>query len=1063
MIAAGAQQALLPAGVPTPVVFLIAAASAALWAAAHRLPPPRARALRAGLLMGRLGVGFVALLAAAQAAQRVVVLATNWPLWPLALGGAAAVEGILGLYALERRTVSRRVGAALAALRVAAVLLAVAMLTQPVAALHRRRDIPRCVAVLVDDSASMYVADTQMSPAEKVRLAEALGARGVRRQCRLDAAARRLRDAGERLKALHASLAALAEAPADLRRRQLRRRRDDLRDDLTEARDLARRQAEAVERAADGRLKLPKDLLAELRDVRAQLRLQVIDRLDAAAGLADDADALAERYGTLVGDVRRAAAGLAGLAPRVDAAGEELDALQYRALPAAARKRADALAARTRLKIARRLLLDRRGADDASAGDRAGEPDAPSLLERLEDGYAVRIYTFAGAVSEADRRRLGEPDGPTTGPTTLPPAQQQTDLAAALDKALADTPAERLAGVLLLTDGRHNAAAQVEPAARRLGVLGVPVCAIALGAREPPIDAAVLALDAPQTVYAKDTVRITAKLKLDGLAGRTAHVRLLEDDTLLDEREVRIPAQTFRTQVELSHDPETAGVRSYRVAVDGFNGEALRANNACPLAVSVTDDRIQVLLADGRPRWEMRYLKNLFAGRDRTVKLQYVVFDPDRVAGLKPPPRGPAAAGLPADEVQAGGLPADLGEWLKFDLVILGDVPPEHLTGEHLQALRAFVMDRGGTLIVIAGRRHMPGAYGGTALAELLPVRLGPDPAAAAADRRRGFRIALTPQGREDVIMRQAVQPERNLEIWAAMPRLYWRLPVAGAKEGADVLAYALTASAPDDVRPDKPAGPTDEQTLRRRRRFMRRHPLIAVHRAGMGKVVFLATDRTWRLRYRKGDVHHHKFWGQVLRWATADKLPAGTAHVKLGTDRARYTPKSTIRLRARIIGPDLDPVVSSEVTACVYQGRRLVLRKKLDYQPNSAGRYAAQLGELPSGEYRVELEAPPLEAILAAEGAEKVAIRFTVAATVPDEQTELLADRGLLRRVASLTGGQVAEPGAAGELLAAFGPGAIVRRQTRQLVLWSSWPYLVTILILLTAEWLLRKKVGLA
>jgi hypothetical protein len=333
------------------------------------------------------------------------------------------------------------------------------------------------------------------------------------------------------------------------------------------------------------------------------------------------------------------------------------------------------------------------------------------------------------------------------------------------------------------------------------------------------------------------------------------------------------------------------------------------------------------------------------------------------------------------------------------------------------------------------------------------------------------------------VITRLKVEPAENLETWASLPDLHWRCPIAGTKGAALVLAYALPPQAPDYMKagegeaPAEPKaaqppsaakggvpakGPSDE-VLRLRQQYIRDHALLVTHNAALGRVLFVATDHTWRLRYRVGDTHHHRFWGQILRWATADKLPAGTNFVKLGTDRPRYSADQAVRVRAKITQPDFTPVESDDVTAVIYLADKPVLRRKMDYVKGSLGLYAADIGKLEGGTYRVELDAPAAKGILASESADKVTSEFFVEPAVPQEQVELSANRGLLERVASLTGGQVADPAHATEALAALGEAAKVIPDRRQWSLWNSWPLLLTIVALAGVEWFLRKRARLA
>jgi len=244
---------------------------------------------------------------------------------------------------------------------------------------------------------------------------------------------------------------------------------------------------------------------------------------------------------------------------------------------------------------------------------------------------------------------------------------------------------------------------------------------------------------------------------------------------------------------------------------------------------------------------------------------------------------------------------------------------------------------------------------------------------------------------------------------------------------------------------------------------FQKTHALIVAHRVAMGQVLFMGFDSTWRMRYRTGDTYHHKFWGQVLRWATAAKLPGGTSLVKVGTDRARYSPHAKIVARAKIQKQDFSPLVANDVAVKVFSGKQLVLRKNLAYAADSPGLYWAELGELPSGTYRLELSAPSAKPMLDQDKVETVATEFSVDPSTPAEQVELSADRALLGQIASSTGGIVAELYEAPRVLGALGPGTLATHEVRQYTLWDCWWLLTIIISLVTAEWLLRKKVGLA
>jgi hypothetical protein len=169
------------------------------------------------------------------------------------------------------------------------------------------------------------------------------------------------------------------------------------------------------------------------------------------------------------------------------------------------------------------------------------------------------------------------------------------------------------------------------------------------------------------------------------------------------------------------------------------------------------------------------------------------------------------------------------------------------------------------------------------------------------------------------------------------------------------------------------------------------------------------------------------------------------------------------VRVRAKIAKKDFTPVISEDVAVNVYAGDQLILRRKMQYLENSPGMYSADLGDLAGGTYRVELDAPAAKPILSEDNVAKVATEFSVEASTPAEQAELAPDRGLLGRLASMTGGTVADPARAGRVLPSLGPPTHVEIEKREYVLWDSWPLLILMVLVATGEWLLRKKVGLA
>ena len=181
------------------------------------------------------------------------------------------------------------------------------------------------------------------------------------------------------------------------------------------------------------------------------------------------------------------------------------------------------------------------------------------------------------------------------------------------------------------------------------------------------------------------------------------------------------------------------------------------------------------------------------------------------------------------------------------------------------------------------GPRFWPSPQAGDAtVRKLLPV-LDPRPVAvdpAAADPAHPSLspgVALTPSRSSLAdpnawpMLQLAAGPEPSRGVWGGLPRLPWVL-AGRAKPGATVLAT-----------------PPDTSLA-----------VIAAQAYGLGRVLWVGTDGTWRWRHRVGDAYHHKFWGQAVRWASSGRLAAGDANVRFGPVRPQVAEGEGARIQAR-------------------------------------------------------------------------------------------------------------------------------------------------------------------
>ena len=1076
---------LLSANWPTLVVALLVAIATLIWVGTHHF---RARWKLSRLpaivfFVVRAGIGYVTLWLTCSLLVRWIVFATSWSLWGVCLATAISVEVVLALYQLERQTVTRKTGLTLVCLRTAMLLLVVLMLLQPVIVWEKEHVDERVVAILVDDSTSMDIRDDQLTDSEQIRLAHMFNPELAKRPYDLDGVVAQL---GRTINGINVEVASLVRLQSSQQQnlgKGFELLKEPLRQTIQQWRATLAEQESRFRDLLIAELKLAETTRAKASALRDRIDNNAISRLvDCQKAVIATEEDVMTRVNAVVEHLQGVATELRAVNQEMMALVETVDQSFLQSLSPEDNKKIAEVASLSRARIARAMLL-------------RSEGDEKNLLGKFRDGYTVKVFGFDSQLTETTEEQLKAELAIATSDETVvdsplsndegPDGQQQqqaaetavqrnrltTDVVAALETVREEIAQEKLAGILLVSDGRHNASGDLGTVARELANRQIPVSAVVVGSSRAPVDAAIVSLESPSTLFVEDQLRVRARVKVSGMKNRDVWLVMTHGEEKTFEQKIEIKEDNFAGVVELYDVPKTEGFQRYNVRIETRDGDAgpkdtFANNNTRDVTVAVTDERTQVLIIEDRPRWEFRYLRNLLVGRDKTVRLQTVLLAPDRLATVTERPDIPASVTRSDGEHEATSLPANEQEWMKFDVIVLGDVSAQQLTADGIRVIHDFVNKRGGTLIVIAGPRNLPHQFADTALHGLFPVTFEATTETMVAAPEPSFRWTLSQAGRRHAVTRQAETPEENDRIWSELPDLYWRYPISGTKPGATVLAYASNEQLEAELL--APAEESSEQAAERRKKretLERQNALLATHSYGAGRVMMITSDRTWRLRYRVGDTYHHRFWGQILRWAESGKLQAGTSKVRLGTDRILYGHGEKISVKAKITDAQLEPVLDEQAQIKVFQDQRLILTKPLEAVPDSAGMYQLELNQLPGeGTFRLVLESPRAAEVLAIDGEDAVETVITVLSPQLNskELLEPTADREALAYLTHLSGGGVVEADQAADVLDFFGTGT--RRyteQTRQ-TLWDAWPLLAVMVLLLTIEWVIRKRGGL-
>jgi uncharacterized membrane protein len=311
-----------------------------------------------------------------------------------------------------------------------------------------------------------------------------------------------------------------------------------------------------------------------------------------------------------------------------------------------------------------------------------GESVIRQAAAEMPSGDRAAVVVFG---QDALVERMASED-PLFADLTSVPVRVRTDIASALQLAMALFPDEGAKRLVLLSDGRENlghALAEAELAAAH----EIELDYVSLKGPEGEVEVRLDSLQAPTDVRLGQRFDLTASLHSTGQVG--ASLRVLADGKLIHSQELRLQPGSRRVVVPIQ--AEQTGFRRFRAEVVPDADARLQNNQATAFTVVVGPPR--VLIVEG--------------GESEADHL---------AAALR-------AAEMEVAVVPPGELPTSLPELAAYDGLVLANVARDALPPESLEAISAFVQDLGHGLLMTGGERaYGAGGYLRTPVEKALPV-----------------------------------------------------------------------------------------------------------------------------------------------------------------------------------------------------------------------------------------------------------------------------------------------------------------------------------------------------
>jgi uncharacterized membrane protein len=564
--------------------------------------------------------------------------------------------------------------------------------------------------------------------------------------------------------------------------------------------------------------------------------------------------------------------------------------------------------------------------------------------------------------------------------------------------------------IVLMSDGASNAGADPIEEAILLGTLNVPVYAAGYGLSElsgASRDIAAVDINATKKVLEEGALVVEAQFAASGLAEEEVLFELEIEGKSVESKRIRVERDAELVEASFRHRPSAPGFQKVTVSAKVLPGELIDDNNAVSTYTEVISGKIPILYIEGRLRYEYTFLQRLLEGTEGFIVDERLV-----------------ALG------REGAIPERKDDWRRYKVVILGDVTADNFTKENLEGL-AEAASSGVGCIMIGGLYNFSDArFIETPLGNVLPVFMAAD----AIQINEPVKMMPADVRPLPPMLRLSEGDDENLLAWRNMPPLDGVVTIEGPKRAARILARAARTEG-------------EQPSL----------PVLVTQNYGKGRSAAFLADSTWRWVMEGapyGD-YYKRFWLETMLWLSGSDLPS-KGNIQLVLDDYRIKRASRAEAQALVTDSEGVPMtdVSLHATLIDPEGELAALTplKKgngflITWQAEKTGDYRLSLSATERGEQIDEIQA-----------------KFVSFAEDP-ELTRVPADFYTLEQVARKSGGEFYRFEKLGELFAML---AGEKSETRitvpvKIELWNSAYACIFFIALLSVEWLIRRRLGMA
>lgn len=686
--------------------------------------------------------------------------------------------------------------------------------------------------------------------------------------------------------------------------------------------------------------------------------------------------------------------------------------------------------------LAQELSRDQRGRYYAA------QKGLEKLLAPLSLTHDVKVYTFSDTskLMKTLPQRVNE-EQPLMAMSEVfesqsKPTGEYSNVGDGISDVMRDLSANKISGLVVCSDFRQTGGTPLKDVAVRAKDNGIPVHTVVFGTEFPLRDLRIDEVIVPAEASLGDVLTFTLKVTNQISAGLRVKLTLDEYDSKTEkyaQRGIRtLTLNRGQNTVTIATIPNVEGIRKFKLELPVQADEVDKDNNIQIVHVEVVKRTIRTLLIAGQPTLEYFYMVPALL-RDPVVELSVWLQSADvdyTQQGNKP--------------LKKEKLPETLQEWQEFDVVMLYDADPNHITPQQIGHIEDMV-SKGGGLMVIGGRSQGLAKFlqvHATKMRQLLPVDIDNNQYPI-LDKHwsEPFVIERTPQAKNHPILAASTDEKLNEDLWKTFPKFYWHHPVKAAKPKALVML-------------ERTSGGGDDGSV-----------VMALMRYNNGSVFYSGINELWRWRFPYESYDYDRLWTRIIRYLGEAKLHGTQQNVALSTDRRTYAPGEDVSLTLRVLDYALWQQLQNQpvyVKITTPEGAESMVPMKPDtggvptyrgiYKAKQVGSMLAHSKQMPPD---ATTEAKPL-----------FEVKHTFAVKMQSlEYVDTSSDLDTAQLVSDDTGGKsytYKNMRDLEQLAKEIPADPQVVTTEEQFELWDQLGYLIMFLVFVATEWCLRKLWGL-